>query len=88
MEKRNKILLEKELKFFESEKAEWLKKYKDKFALIKEEELIDVFDTFGDAYKEGVKRYGNQPFFIKKITDEERIETFPALTLGIIHASV
>jgi hypothetical protein len=88
MEKPSKILLEKELKFFESKKAEWLKRYKDKFALIKEEELIDVFDTFGDAYKEGVKRYGNQPFFIKKITEEERTETFPALTLGIIHARV
>lgn len=88
MEKPSEILLEKELKFFESKKAEWLKKYKDKFALIKGEKLIDVFDTFGDAYKEGVKRYGNQPFFIKKISEEERIETFPALTLGIIHASV
>ena len=88
MKKPGKVLLEKELKFFESKKAEWLKIYKDKFALIKGEELIDVFDTFGDAYKEGVRRYGNEAFFIKKITEEERIESFPALTLGIIHASV
>ena len=88
MKKPGKVLLEKELKFFESKKAEWLKIYKDKFALIKGEELIDVFDTFGDAYKEGVRRYGNEAFFIKKITEEERIESFPALTLGIIHAGV
>lgn len=83
-----KIVLEKELKFFESKKAEWLRNYKDKFALIKEEELIEVFDTFGDAYKEGVKRYGNQSFLIKRIEEEERVETLPSLMLGIIRASV
>ena len=88
MAEMDKIVLEKELMFFESKKAEWLRNYKDKFALIKEEELIDVFDTFGDAYKEGVKRYGNQPFLIKKISEEERFEKLPALTLGIIRASV
>jgi len=82
-----KIVLEKEFKFFQSRKEEWLKNYRDKFVLIKGEELIDVFSTFEDAYKEGVKRYGNQPFFIKKV-EEEPIETLPALTLGVIHAHI
>lgn len=78
--------LERELKFFESKKKEWLRDYKDKFVLIKGEELIDVFNTLEDAYKEGVKRYGNQPFLIKRVTEEEETETLPALTSGIIHA--
>jgi hypothetical protein len=80
------VELEQELKFFESKKKEWLKDYRDKFVLIKGEELIDVFNTLEDAYKEGVKRYGNQPFLIKKVTEEEETETLPSLTSGIIHA--
>lgn len=80
------VELEKELNFFESKKKEWLRNYKDKFVLIKGEELIDVFNTLEDAYKEGVKRYGNQPFLIKRVTEEEEIETLPALMSGIIHA--
>lgn len=80
------VELEEELRFFESKKKEWLKDYRDKFVLVKGEELVDVFSTLDDAYKEGVKRYGNQPFLIKKVTEEEEIETLPALTLGIIHA--
>jgi hypothetical protein len=80
------VELEKELKFFESKRKEWLRDYKDKFVLIKGEELIDVFSTLEDAYKEGVKRYGNQPFLIKRVTEEEEIETLSALTSGIIHA--
>jgi len=83
-----KIVLEKEFKFFQSKMEEWLKNYRGKFVLIKGEELIHVFNTFEDAYKEGVKRYGNQPFFIKKVDEEERIEMLPALTLGIIHAHI
>lgn len=82
------VELERELEFFESKKEEWLKDYKDKFVLIKGEELIDVFSTFEDAYKEGVKRYGNQPFLIKKVTEEEEVEKIPSLTFGIIHANL
>lgn len=78
--------LERELEFFESRRKEWLKDYKNKFVLIKGEELIDVFNTLEDAYKEGVKRYGNQPFLIKQVTEEEEMETLPAFTSGIIHA--
>jgi len=82
------VELEKELEFFESKKEEWLKEYKDKFALIKGEELIDVFSTLEDAYKEGVKRYGNQPFLIKRVTEEEEVEKIPSITFGIIHANL
>ena len=82
-----RMILEKEFRFFQSKREEWLKNYRGKFVLIKGEEFIDVFSTFEDAYKEGVKRYGNQPFFIKKV-EEEPIETLPALTLGVIHAHI
>ena len=41
-----------------------------------------------DAYKEGVKRYGNQPFFIKKVVEVEQTEKIPSLILGIIHADL
>jgi len=46
----SKTVLGKELKFFESKKAEWSKKYKHKFSLIKEEELTDVLNTFEHVY--------------------------------------
>lgn len=80
------VELEREIEFFESKRKEWLKDHKDKFVLIKGKELIDVFSTFEDAYKEGVRRFGNQPFLIKKVTEEEEVEKLPSLTLGIIHA--
>ncbi|MFQ5759192.1 MAG: DUF5678 domain-containing protein [Candidatus Bathyarchaeia archaeon] len=80
--------LEEELEFFGSKRREWLEKYKDKFVLIKGKELIDVFATLEDAYKEGVRRYGNQPFFIKQVTEVEPIEKTPSLMFGILHANL
>jgi len=84
----SEIELEEEFEFYQAKKAEWLGKYKDKFVLIKGRELIDVYASFEDAYKEGVKRYGIQPFFIKQVTEIESIEETPSLTLGIIHANL
>jgi len=80
--------LEQELQFFESMRAKWVGNYKDKFVLIKGKELLGVFDTFGDAYRVGVGKFGNTPFLIKRVSEEEQVERFPALTLGVIHANL
>ncbi len=78
--------LDTELEFFNKNKDEYLKYYRDKYALIKGEELINTFTTEEEAYNEGIDRFGNVPFLIKQITDVEFVHMFPALTLGLIHA--
>ena len=80
--------LERELRYFESIKDDLLKRYDGKYVLIKGENLIDVFSSFEDAYKEGVKRFGNSPFLIKKVEKIEPIEEVPSLSLGVIHADI
>ena len=80
------VELQKELEFFESKKAEWLQDHRDKYVLIKGEEFIDVFASFEDTYKAGVKLYGNQPFLIKKVTEVEPVEETPSIMLGVINA--
>ena len=47
-----------------------------KFVVIKNEEIFDVFLTYEDALRQGLKRYGNVPFLIKEITEFERINFF------------
>ncbi|MEA1894153.1 MAG: hypothetical protein U9N36_02920 [Euryarchaeota archaeon] len=42
-------LLEKELRTYETKKAEFIGKYGGKFALIKNRDFFDVFDTKLDA---------------------------------------
>jgi len=78
------LKLKEELCFYESKKDEWLEQYNEKFLLIKGNELIDFFESFSDAYKDGVKRFGNTPFFIKQVVEVDPIERIPSLMLGLI----
>lgn len=80
--------LEKELQFFNAQKEEFLKHHEGKFVLIKEAQLVAAFDSSQDAYEEGVRRFGNTPFLIKRVLKEEPTDSIPALNLGILVASV
>ena len=86
--RKTKMELEKELKYYESIKDELLKHHEGKFALIKKDKLINTFTKMEEAYENGVKNFGTEPFLIKKITKEETIESIPSLMTGAISASI
>ena len=82
------MTLEKELKYFESMKDELLKHHKDKYALIKDETLVGTFTKMEEAYEEGVKKFGKEPFLIKRIIENEPPESLPSLMTGAISAHI
>jgi len=79
-------MLESELKYFDINRAEWLKEHYGKFVLIKDEIFLGAFDNQKDALVEGARRFGMQSFLIKKLEETEDLIYIPALTLGILHA--
>jgi hypothetical protein len=81
-------MLVKELEYYNRRREEFLREYRDKFVLIKGEELLGIFDSEQAAYSEGVNRLGNQSFLIKRVTEEEEIVNLPALVLGLTNASL
>jgi hypothetical protein len=78
--------LEKELALYEKMKAELLKACDGKFVLIHGEEFCGAFDNAENAYGEGVKRFGQEPFLIKKVATQDEVYRNQALSLGLIHA--
>jgi len=62
-------MLIRELQTYEARKAELIGKSKGKFALIKDGQVIDVFDTPFDAIRHGYERFGNVPFLVKQISE-------------------
>jgi hypothetical protein len=79
-------ILKEEIEYFNSMLAEWLQHYEGHYALVKDHKLYGTFTEEVEAYREGVKLFGNQSFLIKKIERIERLEKLPALTAGIIRA--
>lgn len=76
-------MLSKELETYEANKNELIGKSKGKYVLIKDDQVIDVFDTKSDAIRQGYERFGNVPFFVKQIIEIETPQNFTSNLLGI-----
>lgn len=83
-----KNVLTEELRLYSKEKKNFLKSYRGQFVLIKGQKLVGSFTTEAEAYKVGVERFGNSPFLIKKVVQEEQKADIPALTIGVINVSL
>ncbi len=80
------MALEQEIATFERLKAQLVENHSGKFALIKGEEFIDAFDTPDNAYQEGIRRFGREPFLVKRIRATEEVDRNQALFSGLMHA--
>jgi len=57
-----------------------------KFALIRGEDLVGLYDTQEAALSAGTERFGLTALFIRKVGDEVMVVSAPALSLGILRA--
>ncbi len=76
-------VLSKEIETYEKNKQKLLKESHGKFALIKSEEIINVFDTSADAIKVGIDKFGNTPFLVKQILEIEPTQNFTSNLIRI-----
>ena len=75
-------VLQKELDYFQAHLEEWLNVYPGKIALVRDEELVGVFDTLDAALAEGVRRFGPTSFLLRRISREQPRHTILAASLG------
>lgn len=80
-------MLETERKFFDEHKAEFVEKYLERFVLVKDDELIGVFNTIEEAISEGARQFGLSSFLVRQVSNELESEIYiPALSLGLLNA--
>ena len=78
-------VLQTELNFYNKRKEELLRVYKGQFVLIKGEKFIGAYTTDAEAYKAGLEQFGNHPFLIKQVLEDDTTVSYPALTVGAIN---
>ena len=76
-------IFQTELQTFEALMSELLVDSAGKFALIKGDQLVDVFDTDVDAIRQGYKEFGNVPFLVKQIALVEQPAHFTSNLLRV-----
>ena len=75
--------LDAELRYFNAHRTELLHDAQGKFALIKGEELLGVFDSETAAIRHGYETLGNVPFLVKKVTETDIPLNFTSFNLGV-----
>ena len=75
--------LEEELKTYEENKTELVKKANGKYVLIKGKTIVDVFESEQDAIKTGIGKFGNVPFLVKKIEEVEQTQNYTSNLIKI-----
>jgi len=65
-------MLDKELETFKSKKAELMLQHPNGgFVVIKDEEILGVWESRMDALKAGIEKFGNVPFLVKSINETD-----------------
>jgi hypothetical protein len=59
--------------------------YKDQYVLNKGDKFNGAYTTDAEAYKSGLEEFGNQPFLIKQVLEDDANVSYPALTVGAIN---
>jgi hypothetical protein len=75
--------LDAELQYFNDHRAELFEKAPLKFALIKGESLIGVFESEAAAIRYGYKTLGNVPFLVQQLTEADIPLIFTSFNLGV-----
>jgi hypothetical protein len=61
-------LLARETKVFQDHREEWLRDHAGAFVTIRDEEVEGFFDSYGDAFTAGLRRFGaSRNFLIRQV---------------------
>lgn len=75
--------LEREQKTYEAHRGELLAQAPGKFVLIRDEDVIETFDTKSDAISSGYRHFGNSPFLVKEIVAVDIPQNFVSNHLAV-----
>lgn len=76
------MALEKELAVYKQKLPE-LKEHEGKFALVHDDDFVDVYSSYEDAIKEGYNKFKLEPFLVKQIHATEQVQFISRIVVPI-----
>ena len=77
------LILETELKTYEQNRDHLLGTAEGKFVLIRDSQVIGVYESKIDAIAAGYQQFGNVPFLVKQVAKIETPHNFMSNRLGV-----
>jgi hypothetical protein len=78
--------LQSEIAAFEKMKGDLLERYREKYVIIKDQQLKGSFDTFDAAAREAIKHFGRGPYLIRKVSEEPVMPMPASVAYRPVHA--
>ena len=69
-------ILREELETYQQNKKKLVDESNGKYVLIKGKSIIGVYESEKDALKEGITKFGNVPFLVKRIEEIEQVQHY------------
>ena len=79
-----KRMLATEQAFYDKNAEALLVQYPNRHLLIHGACVVDTFETMDEAVKSGVRRFGREPFLVRRSGDKQTTFSVPALSLGVL----
>ncbi len=76
-------VLEKELKTYDQQRERLLGSAEGKFVLVKDNNVIGIYDSKMGAIAQGYQQFGNVPFLVKQILKIETPQNLVSNLLGV-----
>ena len=70
------VQLKKEYRTYLKHHDKFIPKHLNDFVLIKGDHVVDFYKSYEKALESGLDQFGNVPFFIKVVKEEEEIHFF------------
>jgi hypothetical protein len=80
------MTIEREQAWYEEHKEELLAKYRGKWIVVHNENLVGVYDSSAEAYNKGVEITKCEEILVRSAEESEKPVTAPAMTLGLLSA--
>ncbi len=68
--------LELEYKTYQNHLEDFISNHLGEFVLIKGEKIVNFYVSYKEALKAGLTQFGNVPFFVKRVSKEEKVHVF------------
>jgi hypothetical protein len=75
--------LRREVETYELNRARLLGESLGKYVLIRDDEIVGSYDTESDAIDEGYRRFGNVPFFVRRVAAVDEPANFLSPELNL-----
>ena len=76
--------IRREMAAYDEMRAELEAEHLGKWVIVRNRELVDIYETFEDAAEAAIARFGRGPYHIREVGDEPVRQLPPALAFGLL----